>query len=415
MRRRRTCGCTYICAGVWSAHACCTRGPRGDRRADAAAHPRRGPRGRVLGDRAGRAGRDAPAGRVASPQGVARCRVGGGPTGRPTADVPTACRTADGARRLARAVSSGVGRAARFARAAPETYLHTRSPPTCKGTLMSDLSSSAYDGTMERTADGGVIRFERHLAYPIREVWDAITNPARLADWWLPFDADITVDLREGGQMVMAARGDEPMTITSTILRVEPPMLLEHTHVDPGCVPALGARTGRDRMRSAAEPLRHRHGCRDRQVLRRRTARLALSARAVPRRSPHRLGLGRLRGRAGALRQRRSRPRGRARRDARSAPRRARRLDRTLDQRRPRRRARRESGADDHHHSLTARGGDTWTYRGDVPAPRWSSATTIASRPSCTSAPMAGRPTGRSRGSGSSRSGDTTSSHISQL
>ena len=34
--------------------------------------------------------------------------------------------------------------------------------------------------------------------------------------------------------MVMTAAGDEPMTITCTILRVEPPMLLEHTHVDPG-------------------------------------------------------------------------------------------------------------------------------------------------------------------------------------
>jgi len=99
---------------------------------------------------------------------------------------------------------------------------------------MSNLSSSAYDGTIERTADGGSIRFERHLAYPIREVWDAITNPERLAEWWLPFDADITVDLREGGEMVMAARGDEPITITCTILRIEPPMLLEHTHVDPG-------------------------------------------------------------------------------------------------------------------------------------------------------------------------------------
>ena len=99
---------------------------------------------------------------------------------------------------------------------------------------MGDLPTTRYDGTMERTADGGVIRFERHLAYPIRDVWDAITNPSRLADWWLPFDADITVDLREGGQMVMAATGDEPMTITCTILRVEPPMLLEHTHVDPG-------------------------------------------------------------------------------------------------------------------------------------------------------------------------------------
>ena len=95
-------------------------------------------------------------------------------------------------------------------------------------------STTSPDGTMERTADGGVIRFERHLAYPVREVWDAITDPARLADWWLPFDADITVDLREGGQMVFAVSGDQPMTMTSTILRVEPPMLLEHTHADPG-------------------------------------------------------------------------------------------------------------------------------------------------------------------------------------
>lgn len=96
---------------------------------------------------------------------------------------------------------------------------------------MSDFPGSD-DGTLERTADGGVIRFQRHLAYPIHDVWDAITNPARLADWWLPFDADITIDLREGGQMVFAGRGDEPVTMSFTILRVEPPMLLEHTHAD---------------------------------------------------------------------------------------------------------------------------------------------------------------------------------------
>jgi len=59
---------------------------------------------------------------------------------------------------------------------------------------MSDFPAS-NDGTLERTADGGVIRFERHLAYPIRHVWDAMTNSERLADWWLPFDADVTVDL----------------------------------------------------------------------------------------------------------------------------------------------------------------------------------------------------------------------------
>jgi uncharacterized protein YndB with AHSA1/START domain len=97
---------------------------------------------------------------------------------------------------------------------------------------MSDFPAASYDGTLERTADGGVIRFERHLPYPIRDVWDAITNPARLAEWWLPSDGDITVDLQEGGQMVFAARGDEPQTTTCTILRVEPPMLFEHTHLD---------------------------------------------------------------------------------------------------------------------------------------------------------------------------------------
>src|SRR5205085_2790276 len=100
-------------------------------------------------------------------------------------------------------------------------------------TAMTDLTT-AYDGMLERTADGGVIRFERTLPYAVGQVWDAITTPERLAEWWLPFDADITVDLREGGEMVMSATGDEPMTITCTILRVEPPVLLEHTHMDPG-------------------------------------------------------------------------------------------------------------------------------------------------------------------------------------
>lgn len=69
---------------------------------------------------------------------------------------------------------------------------------------MNDRTYSPYDGTLEHTVDGGVVRFERRLTYPIGEVWDAITNPERLADWWLPFEAEITVDLREGGEMVFA-------------------------------------------------------------------------------------------------------------------------------------------------------------------------------------------------------------------
>ncbi len=99
---------------------------------------------------------------------------------------------------------------------------------------MSIPTDPARDGVIERTADGGVIRFERHLPYPIRDVWSAITDPERLGDWWLPFDADITVDLCEGGEMVFVGRDlDEPITMTMTVLRVEAPMLLEHTHADP--------------------------------------------------------------------------------------------------------------------------------------------------------------------------------------
>lgn len=34
---------------------------------------------------------------------------------------------------------------------------------------MKAQASATYDGTMDRTGDGGVIRFERRLAYPVSE------------------------------------------------------------------------------------------------------------------------------------------------------------------------------------------------------------------------------------------------------
>ncbi|MDH4363208.1 MAG: SRPBCC family protein [Acidimicrobiia bacterium] len=100
---------------------------------------------------------------------------------------------------------------------------------------MTDDITTRYDGVLERTPDGGVIRFERHLACDVSDVWAAITSPERLADWWLPFEADITVDLRPGGAMVFAGTSDgAPVTMTCTILRLEPPLLFEHTHPAPG-------------------------------------------------------------------------------------------------------------------------------------------------------------------------------------
>jgi uncharacterized protein YndB with AHSA1/START domain len=100
---------------------------------------------------------------------------------------------------------------------------------------VTDPAAPAYDGIVERTADGGgVIRFERHLPYTVRDVWAAITEADRLADWWLPFDADVTVDLREGGEMRFVGRDDPEIEMVCTIVRIEAPLLFEHTHPAPG-------------------------------------------------------------------------------------------------------------------------------------------------------------------------------------
>lgn len=96
------------------------------------------------------------------------------------------------------------------------------------------MSTTLYDGIVERTPEGGWIRFERHLTYSIEDVWDAVTSPERLADWWLPFDANITVDLQEGGVMRFVGKDDPSFAIECTILRIDAPRLLEHTHVDEG-------------------------------------------------------------------------------------------------------------------------------------------------------------------------------------
>lgn len=86
--------------------------------------------------------------------------------------------------------------------------------------------------TLERTGDGGLIRFERTYPHPIEDVWSALTEADRLADWWPPFATDVHVDLREGGTMTFDwPDGPE---LEFRFLRVERPTLLEHTHTSPG-------------------------------------------------------------------------------------------------------------------------------------------------------------------------------------
>lgn len=86
--------------------------------------------------------------------------------------------------------------------------------------------------TLERTAEGGIIRFERVYPHPIDAVWSALTEPAQLAEWWPPFATNVHVDLREGGSMTFDWP-DGPQ-LEFHFLRIQPPTLLEHTHTSPG-------------------------------------------------------------------------------------------------------------------------------------------------------------------------------------
>jgi uncharacterized protein YndB with AHSA1/START domain/ketosteroid isomerase-like protein len=97
---------------------------------------------------------------------------------------------------------------------------------------MTTASAPTRHGFVERHGRSGSIRFERLLAHPVDRVWEAITTPEGLAAWWLPFDADITVDLVVGGLISFSSPdlGDSPMTCE--VLEVAPPHRLVHSHFD---------------------------------------------------------------------------------------------------------------------------------------------------------------------------------------
>jgi uncharacterized protein YndB with AHSA1/START domain len=86
--------------------------------------------------------------------------------------------------------------------------------------------------TLERTDEGGLIRFERDFPNSPEDVWSALTDADRLADWWPPFATNVHVDLRVGGTMTFEWP-DGPQ-LEFRFLRVEQPTLLEHTHTSPG-------------------------------------------------------------------------------------------------------------------------------------------------------------------------------------
>jgi uncharacterized protein YndB with AHSA1/START domain len=83
------------------------------------------------------------------------------------------------------------------------------------------------DGTLERKGDRVVVRFERRIAHPIDVVWDAITNPERMVQWW----ARVEGEPREGADIVLTwlntGPDGEQAVMHCHVTRFEPPHTFE--------------------------------------------------------------------------------------------------------------------------------------------------------------------------------------------
>jgi uncharacterized protein YndB with AHSA1/START domain len=86
------------------------------------------------------------------------------------------------------------------------------------------------DATLQPDGDRWTLVFVRDLHHPPAAVWTALTDPAEI-DRWAPFTA--ARDLAEPGDTVLTmVDGDEKTDLPATVLRSEPPKLLEYTWGD---------------------------------------------------------------------------------------------------------------------------------------------------------------------------------------
>lgn len=83
-------------------------------------------------------------------------------------------------------------------------------------------------GQVSKGKDGFQVKFERILPFSIDTVWDAITNPDKLALWF----TDIEMDFVPGGKMVIHFRDESKTESVGKIVRIDPPKVFEYTWDD---------------------------------------------------------------------------------------------------------------------------------------------------------------------------------------
>jgi uncharacterized protein YndB with AHSA1/START domain len=83
-------------------------------------------------------------------------------------------------------------------------------------------------GKISKKKDGFEVRFERALPYSAEVVWDAITNPDKLAIWF----TDMEMAFMPGGKMVIRFRDENKTESFGKIIRIEPPRVFAYTWED---------------------------------------------------------------------------------------------------------------------------------------------------------------------------------------
>jgi uncharacterized protein YndB with AHSA1/START domain len=74
------------------------------------------------------------------------------------------------------------------------------------------------------------LAFVRDLVHPPERVWTALTDPAEVGEW-SPFRAERDLSV-PGSAVLTMVDGDTTMDLPATVLRAEPPTLLEYTWGD---------------------------------------------------------------------------------------------------------------------------------------------------------------------------------------
>ncbi len=91
-------------------------------------------------------------------------------------------------------------------------------------------SGASKPGTVTYEGEYATLAFERRLRHPIDEVWEAITNPEHLAQWYM---TKARLEGRAGGSIDYVS-GISQFHVTGKVMTWDPPRVYEHEwNVEP--------------------------------------------------------------------------------------------------------------------------------------------------------------------------------------